>query len=118
MLVDVHGDEELPYCFIAGSEGIPGWTDRLKGLQDGFCAAYKRASPDFQTKFGYGVDAPGEANMTICSNQVGLLTTIRVRARACMCLSVCVCGVVAAAGEHAVHAVQCAAVISRTSSDV
>ncbi|WIA12468.1 hypothetical protein OEZ85_012503 [Tetradesmus obliquus] len=70
MLVDVHGDEELPYCFIAGSEGIPGWSDRLKGLQDGFCAAYKRASPDFQTKFGYGVDAPGEANMTICSNQV------------------------------------------------
>jgi murein tripeptide amidase MpaA len=70
MLVDVHGDEELPYCFIAGSEGIPGWTDRMKGLQDAFCAAYKRSSPDFQTKFGYGVDAPGEANMTICSNQV------------------------------------------------
>jgi murein tripeptide amidase MpaA len=70
MLVDVHGDEELPYCFIAGSEGIPGWNDRLKGLQDAFCAAYKRSSPDFQTKFGYGVDAPGEANMTICSNQV------------------------------------------------
>ncbi|KAF6262183.1 peptidase M14, carboxypeptidase A [Scenedesmus sp. NREL 46B-D3] len=70
MLVDVHGDEELPYCFIAGSEGIPGWSDRLKGLQDAFCTAYQRSSPDFQTKFGYGVDAPGEANMTICSNQV------------------------------------------------
>jgi murein tripeptide amidase MpaA len=70
MLVDVHGDEELPYCFIAGSEGIPGWNDRLKGLQDAFCAAYKRASPDFQTKFGYEVEAPGKANMTVCSNQV------------------------------------------------
>jgi murein tripeptide amidase MpaA len=78
MLVDVHGDEELPYCFIAGSEGIPGWSDRLQGLQDTFCAAYKRSSPDFQTKFGYGVDAPGEANMTICSNQVGGVDTAEV----------------------------------------
>lgn len=33
LLVDVHGDEELPYCFIAGSEGIPGWSDRLARLQ-------------------------------------------------------------------------------------
>lgn len=35
MLVDVHGDEELPYCFIAGSEGIPGWNDRMKMMQVG-----------------------------------------------------------------------------------
>lgn len=33
MLVDVHGDEELPYCFIAGSEGIPGWNERMKLMQ-------------------------------------------------------------------------------------
>jgi hypothetical protein len=33
MLVDVHGDEELPYCFIAGSEGIPGWGERMQMMQ-------------------------------------------------------------------------------------
>jgi hypothetical protein len=35
ILVDVHGDEELPYCFVAGSEGIPGWNDRMKMMQVG-----------------------------------------------------------------------------------
>jgi hypothetical protein len=35
MLIDVHGDEELPYCFIAGSEGIPGWSERMTLLQVG-----------------------------------------------------------------------------------
>lgn len=71
MLVDVHGDEELPYVFIAGAEGIPNWTDRLQNLQADFASAFRRASPDFQTKFGYEVDAPGQADMRICSNQVG-----------------------------------------------
>lgn len=70
MLVDVHGDEELPYCFVAGSEGVPGWSDRLAGLQKAFCDAFKRSSPDFQTKVGYEVDPPGQANMSICGNQV------------------------------------------------
>ena len=28
---DIHGDEELPYNFISGSEGIPSWDDRLEG---------------------------------------------------------------------------------------
>ncbi|KAF8071360.1 hypothetical protein HT031_001444 [Scenedesmus sp. PABB004] len=69
MLVDVHGDEEIPACFIAGAEGIPGWTGRLAGLQAKFSAAFSRASPDFQTKLGYEVDAPGQADMRICSNQ-------------------------------------------------
>eukprot|EP00878_Enallax_costatus_P010763 GHUV01011240.1.p1 GENE.GHUV01011240.1~~GHUV01011240.1.p1 ORF type:complete len:336 (+),score=49.72 GHUV01011240.1:1466-2473(+) len=70
LLIDVHGDEELPYVFLAGSEGIPGWTDRLQKLQSEFTAAFRRASPDFQTQFGYGVDPPGQADMRICSNQV------------------------------------------------
>ena len=39
-------------------------------LQNSFCTAFKRSSPDFQTRFGYGVDPPNQANMAICSNQV------------------------------------------------
>lgn len=66
--LDVHGDEALPFNFIAGGEGTPGWNDdRQKQLVD-FKAAYARISPDFQTEKGYAVDAPGEANMTMCTN--------------------------------------------------
>jgi murein tripeptide amidase MpaA len=70
LLLDVHGDEELPYNFVAGAEGIPGWSPRLSQLQSDFQAALLRASPDFQTEVGYPVDQPGEANMGICTNQV------------------------------------------------
>ncbi len=33
MMLDVHGDEELPYNFISGNEGIPSWNPRLAHLQ-------------------------------------------------------------------------------------
>lgn len=33
LFIDVHGDEALPYNFIAGNEGIPAWDDRLQQLQ-------------------------------------------------------------------------------------
>ena len=29
-LADCHGDEELPYNFVNGTEGIPSWDDRLE----------------------------------------------------------------------------------------
>ena len=35
--LDVHGDEGLPYCFIAGGEGVPGFSER----QDRLLTRYK-----------------------------------------------------------------------------
>jgi murein tripeptide amidase MpaA len=70
LCLDVHGDEGLPYNFIAGAEGIPGWTPRMAALQATFLAAYERANPHFQRVYGYGVDGPGEANLTMCTNHV------------------------------------------------
>ncbi|WP_409431863.1 M14-type cytosolic carboxypeptidase [Litorimonas sp. RW-G-Af-16] len=68
LCLDVHGDESLPYNFIAGAEGIPGYTEKqAKDLAD-FLSAYKKASPDFQTKHGYATTAPGKANLTMCTN--------------------------------------------------
>jgi murein tripeptide amidase MpaA len=67
---DVHGDEALPYNFIAGAEGIAGWTPRLAALQDAFEAAYERACPDFQRVHGYPKDAPRSGNMTMHTNQI------------------------------------------------
>jgi murein tripeptide amidase MpaA len=70
LCLDVHGDEELPYTFIAGPEGIEGYTPRLAGLLSGFKAAYEKANPDFQTVHGYPPDPPGEADLSMCTSQV------------------------------------------------
>jgi murein tripeptide amidase MpaA len=68
--LDVHGDEALPYNFISAAEGIPGWTPRLDHLTETFKFTYEAANPDFQRVHGYPLDKPGQANMTMCSNQV------------------------------------------------
>ncbi|QSX28466.1 M14 family metallopeptidase [Shewanella cyperi] len=70
LFYDVHGDEGLPYVFLAGSEGVPAWGERLAGLQQDFVAALTLASADFQSQFGYTKDEPGKANMTVASNWV------------------------------------------------
>ena len=68
--VDVHGDESLPVAFVAGAEGCACWGPRVEALQAAFVAAYARANPDMQSRFGYEVDAPLQANLVVCSNQV------------------------------------------------
>ncbi|TEW49259.1 M14 family metallopeptidase [Psychromonas algicola] len=70
LFYDVHGDEALPYVFLAGSEGAPSYSERLANLRERFSEVLKLASADFQSEFGYDVDAPGEANMTVATNWV------------------------------------------------
>ncbi len=71
MSLDIHGDEDLPYNFVSSIEGIPGFDERLKTLQDNFLSKWLESSPDFQTEYGYGKDEPGKANLKICTKQVG-----------------------------------------------
>ncbi len=66
--LDVHGDEGLPYNFIAGGEGAPNFTDADQALLDAYKTALAAISPDFQTEHGYDVDAPGTADLSICTN--------------------------------------------------
>ncbi|MEO0062636.1 MAG: hypothetical protein RLZZ08_1196 [Pseudomonadota bacterium] len=68
--MDVHGDEAIAANFMAGFEGIPGWTDALGAQYNRFKAILDRRSPDFQTRLGYGTAAPGKANLTMCTNQI------------------------------------------------
>ncbi|MEL7539307.1 MAG: M14-type cytosolic carboxypeptidase [Pseudomonadota bacterium] len=69
LALDVHGDEAMPYNFIAGAEGIPSWSDRLAGLQETFKASYVKSSNGaFQTQFGYPISSAGKANLAICTN--------------------------------------------------
>ncbi|MCK5575859.1 MAG: carboxypeptidase family protein, partial [Sphingomonadales bacterium] len=67
---DIHGDEDLPYNFIAGFEGIPNITDHQLSLLERFKATYATISPDFQVEEGYPPSKPGEADLSMCTNQV------------------------------------------------
>ncbi len=69
--LDVHGDEELPYNFVAGAEGNPGFTDRIDNLQTEFINNWIQTCPDFQDEYGYPKDKHGDAKMSICTNQIG-----------------------------------------------
>jgi len=71
MFLDVHGDEDLPYNFVAGCEGITSYDARHKELEETFKAAFLAATPEFQTEYGYERDEPGKANMTVANSAVG-----------------------------------------------
>ena len=68
--MDIHGDEAIPYVFIAGFEGIPQWTERQGALYSRFRETLARRSPDFQVQHGYGVAAAGKANLSMSTNQI------------------------------------------------
>jgi murein tripeptide amidase MpaA len=70
LALDVHGDEDLPYNFIAGPEGVAGVTDEVMEQLAVFKRDYAAINPDFQVEHGYELDAPGEANLTMCTNQI------------------------------------------------
>ncbi len=70
MALDVHGDEALPYNFIAGTEGVQGWTTRRNQQLIDFKYTWASINPDFQDKYGYPINQAGKANLTICSNQL------------------------------------------------
>jgi murein tripeptide amidase MpaA len=71
MNLDIHGDEGLPYNFMASIEGIPSYDERLKNLLDSFKKHWLVISPDFQVEQGYPVNEPGKANLNICSKAIG-----------------------------------------------
>lgn len=70
LFLDVHGDEALPYNFIAGAEGAPNFTEADDARLTAYKANLMKASPDFQIKHGYPRNAAGKANMKIAGNAV------------------------------------------------
>lgn len=71
--LDVHGDESLPYCFIAGTEGLTGWGEAEQSRLTFYKERLAEINPDFQTKVGYPAKAPGTANLTMSTAQVATL---------------------------------------------
>jgi murein tripeptide amidase MpaA len=68
--MDVHGDEAIPANFLAGFEGIPSFDEKQATLFKLFSDTLERLSPDFQTRQGYEISAPGEANMSMSTTQL------------------------------------------------
>lgn len=71
LFLDVHGDEAIPYNFIAACEGNPNYNDRIKNLEDKFLNDFIEANPAFQNVHGYEKDKFGEANLTLATNYMG-----------------------------------------------
>ncbi len=71
MFLDIHGDEAIPYNFLAGCEGVPSYSEKQQQLEQKFKAILLAVTPEFQVEHGYPVNPPGQANLTIAANWVG-----------------------------------------------
>ena len=70
MFFDIHGDEALPYNFVAGNEMLETFTPQQAASQKAFIERYKNASPDFQDEFGYGESPYTPETLTMGSPHV------------------------------------------------
>lgn len=71
LFLDIHGDEGLPYVFVAGSEMLEGFSAKQMQEQTAFVDSFCAASPDFQTKFGYEASKYNEDLLKLASKYVG-----------------------------------------------
>lgn len=71
LFLDVHGDESLPYIFVAGCEMLEGFTAQQQVEQAAFIEAFRQASPDFQTEHGYEASKYREDMLQLASKYIG-----------------------------------------------
>ncbi|MFV2029578.1 M14-type cytosolic carboxypeptidase [Neisseria sp. S1] len=71
LFLDIHGDESIPYIFVAGTEGVPSYSQRIADLETRFKNALQAASPDFQDEHGYPKSKPGKADLSMATSWVG-----------------------------------------------
>jgi murein tripeptide amidase MpaA len=71
LFLDIHGDEALPYVFVAGCEMLEGFTPRQAAEQQAFMDSFTRSSPDFQTKQGYAPAKYREDVLKLASKYIG-----------------------------------------------
>ncbi|SOE67714.1 Murein tripeptide amidase MpaA [Burkholderia sp. D7] len=71
LFFDIHGDEALPYVFVAGSEMLPGFTEKQAQEQMAFIECFKQASPDFQDVHGYEASKYQTDALKLASKYVG-----------------------------------------------
>jgi murein tripeptide amidase MpaA len=69
--LDVHGDEALPYVFVAGNEMLESFSDVQARRQKSFTTAFGAASPDFQIRHGYVASKYNQDMLKLASKYVG-----------------------------------------------
>jgi murein tripeptide amidase MpaA len=70
LFLDVHGDEALPYVFVAGSEMLEDFSAAQLAQQQDFIEQFKAASPDFQSVHGYASSKYREEVLRLASKYV------------------------------------------------
>ena len=68
---DIHGDENLPYVFVAGCEMLPSFTQRQAADQHAFAADFRAVSADFQSEHGYHASKYKDDVLKLASKYVG-----------------------------------------------
>ena len=71
MFFDAHGDEGIPYNFVSGCEMLPGISAAQKAIQQKFIDDFVRASPDFQTQYGYSAGRYSTDALKLASKYIG-----------------------------------------------
>lgn len=71
LFLDIHGDESLPYVFVAGCEMLEGFSEQQRNEQQAFIDHFKAASLDFQTTHGYEASKYREEVLRLASKYVG-----------------------------------------------
>ena len=71
LFLDVHGDESLPYVFVAGCEMLEGFTQQQQDEQQAFIDSFLQASTDFQNKHGYDPGKYREDVLQLASKYIG-----------------------------------------------
>lgn len=72
-LLDVHGDEAIPYNFVTSLQGIPSITPEILADEIRFKNEWMSVTPEFQDVYKYENSAPNMANLAVCSYQIGEL---------------------------------------------
>ncbi|HEY8606130.1 MAG TPA: M14-type cytosolic carboxypeptidase [Noviherbaspirillum sp.] len=71
LFLDLHGDESLPYVFVAGCEMLEGFTGEQMAAQQAFVDSFRQASADFQTVHGYAASKYREDMLQLASKYIG-----------------------------------------------
>lgn len=71
LFLDVHADESSPFAFYAGSEGNPSVTEAILEDETALSSALAELTVEFVPEPYYPVDAPGQADLSCASNQIG-----------------------------------------------
>lgn len=71
LFLDIHGDESLPYVFVAGCEMLEGFSPEQQEEQQAFIDSFRQASADFQTVHGYEASKYREDMLQLASKYIG-----------------------------------------------